>query len=576
MKTLLVTPAPDVRSRFEPVLRARGQDVTAVADLAGALDALAAGPFELGVVDLTAPGPEGLEVCRRLRGTPGGSWCVLLVITPSSRSRALEEAVRLGADDYLLPTEEAELLDLRLAIADRKVQDNAARRRTLEALTQSEGRFRHLLESAPDALFLVGADGRVELMNAQGERLSGYARSELLGQPVEVLVPEALREAHVGHRRQFFGRPATRRLGAGLNLGLRRKDGAELPVDISLAPQSEGGRPYAIAAVRDITEHRRLEEELRRAREVAERAYERVHRDLEVAALVQRSLLPARLPADERFRFAWEYLPCAELGGDGLNVFRLGEHAVGLYLLDVSGHGAPAALLSVNLARLLSPVTEQSTFLCVPEERGGGCRALPPAEVARRLNRWLLAGPTGGQFVTLVYAVLDTQTGLLRYVSAGHPPLLLAGPDGSPSAHSSTGPPVGCFEDAEFDEGELALAPGDRLFLYSDGVLGAFNDSGSSYGPAAGRHPGGPRRPAGAPGQRPRRLGAGVGGWLPAGRRVRPGRGGRRRCHPAARPRLSRQPEVDLLGRQAPGWEGTRQEPTDYTAAVASPRTLPA
>src|SRR5262245_38759574 len=200
MKTLLLTPTPDVRRQFEPVLRSRGHDVTVCTAVAEALGATAATPFELVVVDLTAPDLDGAEVCRGLRAAPEGAWYVILVVTGSRRTRPLTEVIRLGADDYLLLMEEAEwerLLDLRLTLAERKVRDNLARRRMMDSLTESEARVRALLEAAPDALLVVDGEGRVELMNAQAERLSGYTRSELLGRPVEVLVPAPTRETHV-------------------------------------------------------------------------------------------------------------------------------------------------------------------------------------------------------------------------------------------------------------------------------------------------------------------------------------------------------------------------------------------
>jgi sigma-B regulation protein RsbU (phosphoserine phosphatase) len=485
MKTLLLTPTAEVRRRFEPVLRSRGHDLAVCATAAEALGAAAAAPFELLVLDLTAPGPDGLEVCRGLRGAPEGAWYVILVITGGRRTRPLAEAIRLGADDYLLLLEEAEwqdLLDLRLTIAERKVRDNVARRRMLDVLTESEARYRALLEAAPDAVLVIDRDGRVELMNAQAERLSGYARTELLGRPVEVLMPVATRAAHVRHRRGFFERPATRPIGSGRDLALRRKDGSEVPVEIALAARGSQGSACAIAAARDVTERRRMQEELLHTREAAERAYQRLRQDLRAAAQVQRGLLPARPPCTEQVRFAWEYLPCAELGGDALNVFWLHERAIGLYLLDVSGHGVAAALLAVSLARLLTPATAQSTLLCVPRKGGGGPRVLPPAGVARWLNRWLLANPVAEPFVTLVYGILDTQTARFRYISAGHPPLLLVRSDGTLASHPSTGLPLGCSEASEFAEHELALRPGDRLFLYSDGILEAFNGSGEQFG----------------------------------------------------------------------------------------------
>ena len=143
-----------------------------------------------------------------------------------------------------------------------------------------------------------------------------------------------------------------------------------------------------------------------------------------------RGLLPAALPAAERVKLAWQYRPCAELAGDGLNVFWLDEDHVGLNVLDVSGHGAAAALLSVSLARLLAPTCGESMLLRTPRAHQPCRRFAPPAEAARRLNDWFLANPTAGQFLTLVYGILNVWTHRFSYASAGHPgPRLVRGGD---------------------------------------------------------------------------------------------------------------------------------------------------
>ena len=121
----------------------------------------------------------------------------------------------------------------------------------------AERLFGSLLESAPDGMVIVGRDGRIALVNAQTERLFGYARDELVGQPVEVLVPTAMRGAHRAHRGGFFAHSAVRPMGAGMDLLGQRKDGTTFPVEISLAPLDTEEGHFVSAAVRDVSERRR-------------------------------------------------------------------------------------------------------------------------------------------------------------------------------------------------------------------------------------------------------------------------------------------------------------------------------
>ena len=228
---------------------------------------------------------------------------------------------------------------------------------------------------------------------------------------------------------------------------------------------------------------RRLQIELEETNARLAMANARMSRDLKAAAKIQETLLPREVPRVPGTNFAWAYQPCDELAGDGLNIIPLGDGNVALYVLDVSGHGVASALLSVTLCRLLSPPTEPSSILVRNKDVRDRFEITPPAEVADHLNRLFPFDASTEQFATMVYGILNVTTGEFRYVSAGHPgPVHLpAGAD--PLILPSQGSPIGLADDG-YEERSVRLGPGDRLYLYSDGVPEAMNPAGKQFGDA--------------------------------------------------------------------------------------------
>jgi PAS domain S-box-containing protein len=159
----------------------------------------------------------------------------------------------------------------------------ATREREARGEVRIERRFRELLEAAPDAIIEVDREGRIVLLNLVTEKLFGYRREELLGQPVELLVPGGVRDAHVRNREGYWNHPATRPMGGNLALEGCRKDGSRFPVEISLSPvrSEEGLRVTAV--IRDISERKRAEDQLRAMRENYTRELELRNREVEQA-----------------------------------------------------------------------------------------------------------------------------------------------------------------------------------------------------------------------------------------------------------------------------------------------------
>ena len=252
-----------------------------------------------------------------------------------------------------------------------------------------------------------------------------------------------------------------------------RRDGTTFWNRLSITPvrNDHGEVTHFIGVQSDVSARREAEQGLRRAKEALEH-------DLQLAARVQQALLP---PAELQLgglRIARAFHPCTDLAGDAVGVVAFPHGPVGLYLLDVSGHGVGAALLSFTLNHMLSPSIEGALLI---EATADGPSVVSPSRVAERLNRQFPMDRTR-QYFTFVYGVFDPARGRLQYVMAGHPAPIFLPRTGTPAPLHGAGLPIGMIEQATYVDETVNLLPGDRLYLYTDGVIEALDASEQEFG----------------------------------------------------------------------------------------------
>ncbi len=236
--------------------------------------------------------------------------------------------------------------------------------------------FGDLLELAPDAMLVTGPDGKILLANFQAEKLLGYSMQELLGHPIEIIVPDRFKQPHVSHRKNFAQKPHTRPMGAGMGLYAKHKDGHEIPVEISLAPTKTDQGVLVTAAVRDVTLQRQAEKilmsskaeleesvqkrtaEIRKLQkeilEISELEQRRIGQDLHdgagqtltavtyIAQLLHKKLLEKRIPEAKSASEIVQHV------SDAIEQVR--RLARGLYPVELTRHGLAQALKELAFA----------------------------------------------------------------------------------------------------------------------------------------------------------------------------------------------------------------------------------
>jgi sigma-B regulation protein RsbU (phosphoserine phosphatase) len=214
--------------------------------------------------------------------------------------------------------------------------------------------------------------------------------------------------------------------------------------------------------------------ELERQKHELQTAFDKIEKDLSAARDAQMSLLPRDLVGVPEINFTARFFPSQYVSGDIYNIFRLDEHNIGAYHIDISGHGVPAALFSVSLSQILNTNVSRRNLLKVPVEEPPYYRINPPNEVIAMLNEDHSLDQLGIYF-TMIYMIINLKERVIRYTRAGHNPPVIIHSNGEVEIPEDGGLPVGLDFPRNDEVIELNFFPGDWIFMYSDGVTEATN-----------------------------------------------------------------------------------------------------
>lgn len=223
-------------------------------------------------------------------------------------------------------------------------------------------------------------------------------------------------------------------------------------------------------SIRYARERKKVEQSLQQSYETIKRQQKILEEELEQARITQSSILPQNIPQHESFRLAIQYVPMNQIGGDFYDFLQFHDKKISLFMADVTGHGVSAALLSFMVSGLFK------TF---------AVEHFPPKFVLKRLNDALYNKMPENKYATAFYGVYDIAARSLTYASAGHPPgYIIRSAREIIALSGSSGFPLGIFtgEAADYEEHTIPLVPGDKLFLYTDGIVEIQNTEQEMFG----------------------------------------------------------------------------------------------
>jgi len=484
---LIVDDSRTQRLLFAKKLRAWGYVTQEAGSGRAALAMCKQQHFDLILSDWMMPEMDGLEFCRAFRALEHDAYSYFILLTAKNDKDAVAQGLDVGADDFLSKPVSPMELRARIRAGERLLEMEQAMRSARSQLVAA-------VEALDDGFVYFDSDDRLVLANSKYRELYALSARALVpgtrfedilrygvsqGQFSDTVGDESWIRDHLAQRERNSRTQQRLQNGTVLQIVERTTaDGGRVGLRVDVTELTEAREAARCAEARTMQQNA----ELRAALEELQTLYDALDRDLMEARRLQHSLIRKRAHDFDGSSLSLLLQSSGHVGGDMVGTFQISEQKIGVYAIDVAGHGVAAAMLGARIAGLFSGREHNQNIVFQRDRMTGRSKACAPHEVAARINDLMLDEFGAETYLTILYAEFNLKTGKLRLVQAGHPHPVIQRASGQLEYIGEGGHPIGLLPQAEFATVEAQLAPGDRLFVYSDGITECTNPDGEEFG----------------------------------------------------------------------------------------------
>lgn len=442
-------------------LKKLGHDVITAENGAEAIQQFTAEEPDLILLDIMMPIMDGFEAARRIKGMNLDRWTPIIFLSALNRDENLVEGLDAGADDYLTKPINFVVLEAKLRSIQRSL---ALQQASIDALD----RIRAISDNVLDAIVTINESGNIISVNRACERIFGWPASELIGQKVNMLMPEPMRSEHDAYIARYLSGAGRNIMGSNREIVALHRNGHSFPITIGITEATLDNQRAFIGVIRDISQQKAADEKLRDNARLLQAYYDQTQNEQHLAArLMEKQLHRAGLQ-DPRLHY--RVIPAESFSGDIVAASRSPNGRFHCLLADATGHGLTAAISALPVLALFYRMTRLDA---------------PLAEIVRELNEQLKESMPVGRFVAATLVCLDEAARTGEIWVGGTPEGILFDRWGRivrrfPSQHL----PLGILGSHEINcqPEQLTWEAESQLLLCSDGLLEATDASGRQFG----------------------------------------------------------------------------------------------